>query len=270
MAFRPQVFGLRLPFQFDYYLMLGALIGFYLLMPVGVMVLTRYAWIIHLFYCLLLFSGVMAAETNRRAFVVSIVLATGVFVLGWIPFIFGPSTAHRVVYLVFNLAFVSFTVFVLLRAIFLAGRVNTEAICAALCVYFLIGLFWSFGYQLIERMDPGAFDLSAHAVLFEEVKAFATEEGLEQLHAYDIVEAMIFTYYSLITLTTVGYGDVTPLHPLAMTLSAIQGFLGQIYIAVLVGWLVGVRVSASVIARQAAKSEVEERKSEVEEPRSDE
>jgi voltage-gated potassium channel len=53
----------------------------------------------------------------------------------------------------------------------------------------------------------------------------------------------VLTYYSFVTMTTVGYGDITPLSPPARTLAWLEAMMGQFYIAVLVAFVVGIRVS---------------------------
>ena len=56
-----------------------------------------------------------------------------------------------------------------------------------------------------------------------------------------------FIYYSFVTLTTVGYGDITPVSPPARTLSWLEAMMGQFYIAVLVAFLVGIRISQGLV-----------------------
>ena len=51
-------------------------------------------------------------------------------------------------------------------------------------------------------------------------------------------------YYSFVTITTLGYGDLTPVKPLARTVAFLEGFVGQFYVAVLVAWLVGMYLSS--------------------------
>lgn len=258
MANEAQVTGRSTHFRVNYYVMLVALVGFYLLLPIGVGLLLGATWVVHAAFCLLLVCGVVAAETDRRLFYASLLLAGGVFVLGWVPHILqlesSPPTL-RTIQLVLSILFIGFTAYVLLSSIFRTGRITTEGICAALCVYFLIGLLWSNAYMLIERVQPDSFNhRESHATVYADADRIAERtEGISQVYARDVVDTMVFSYFSLITLTTVGYGDIAPQRPLAMTLASVEGFMGQIYIAVLVAWLVGVRVSASIIARQARR-----------------
>ena len=97
--------------------------------------------------------------------------------------------------------------------------VNFNKILGAICIYIFLALIWSIFYQLLEDLIPGSFNgLSA---------------GLKHTHFNDLV------YYSLVTITTLGYGDITPATPLAKALVIIEVIVGVFYIAILVAALVG-------------------------------
>jgi voltage-gated potassium channel Kch len=88
----------------------------------------------------------------------------------------------------------------------------------------LIGLNWSLLYLFLAQTIPGAFN------------------GLEQLVWYDnFADA---AYYSFVTLTTLGYGDISPVTPVARFLVYMEAIVGVFYMAILVASLVGVRISA--------------------------
>ena len=97
--------------------------------------------------------------------------------------------------------------------------VNFNKILGAICIYIFLALIWSIFYQFLEDLIPGSFNgLSA---------------GLKHTHFNDLV------YYSLVTITTLGYGDITPATPLAKALVIIEVIVGVFYIAILVAALVG-------------------------------
>ena len=116
------------------------------------------------------------------------------------------------------LAFLVYVAWITFREVFRRGRVTRHTVRGGLCLYLLIGLIWALGFAIIESLSPGAFR-------HEEVVG---REGAIQL----------FVYYSLVTLSTLGYGDVVPIHPLARSLAAIEAIVGQLYIAVFVATLV--------------------------------
>ena len=98
------------------------------------------------------------------------------------------------------------------------GAVTGEKISAAICVYMFIGLLWAFLFALTYTLDAGSFDLK--------------DPQLSQ-----------FVYYSFITLSTLGYGDITPLSPVAQALAYVEAITGQIYLTVLVARLVGLHIA---------------------------
>ena len=94
----------------------------------------------------------------------------------------------------------------------------------------LVGLAWAFLFSLLEVLQPGSFNLP-------ELSA----EPLD-LAAMEVRRLSVFMYYSLVTLTTLGYGDITPVTPLARNLAAFEAVMGQLYIAILVARLVGLHI----------------------------
>ncbi len=89
----------------------------------------------------------------------------------------------------------------------------------------------SYGYWTVERVFPGSFTTPEHFDFDN------PNEGDEYA----------FIYYSFVTLTTLGYGDVTPVHPVARTLAYLEAVIGQLFIAVLIAGLVGRRIANSGI-----------------------
>lgn len=98
-----------------------------------------------------------------------------------------------------------------------------DGIFGSICGYLFLGLGWAVGYGLVETHQPGSFAVNA---------ALRTAEGN--------ADPQVLVYYSFVTLTTVGYGDVTPVSPAARTLAWIQALAGQFYLAVIVAGLVSI------------------------------
>jgi len=124
----------------------------------------------------------------------------------------------------------AFALYRILRAI-LASQASADAIFGAVCGYLLLGIIWALLYRAVDTACPGSFALSATS------KTAATRESIDR---------GVLSYYSFITLSTVGYGDVTPLTPLARTLAWIEAVAGQFYLATLVAGLVGLKVSQAM------------------------
>jgi voltage-gated potassium channel len=103
------------------------------------------------------------------------------------------------------------------------GRVTGDKIYAAICVYLLAGYAWAFVYALLHELQPGSFS------------------GLAEVEDY-AVRVMQMRYFSFVTLTTLGYGDIIPRSPAARTFATLEAVMGQIYLAVLVARLVGLHI----------------------------
>ena len=95
-------------------------------------------------------------------------------------------------------------------------------VVGALCIYLLLGVLWAVLFAFVELVEPTAF----------------LDRGREVGGPIEH-----FLYYSFVTLTTLGYGDITPVHPVARTLAYLEAVIGQLYIAVLIAGLVGRHVA---------------------------
>jgi hypothetical protein len=104
--------------------------------------------------------------------------------------------------------------------------VSLNSVYGAICAYLLFGLAWALSYWAVYSVSPMTFS-------FPEDRA--VEHGEELTRVADFSR---FIYYSFVTMTTLGYGDVTPLHRITRTLSWLQTVTGQFYVAVVIAWLV--------------------------------
>ncbi|MFM7138059.1 MAG: potassium channel family protein [Planctomycetota bacterium] len=111
-----------------------------------------------------------------------------------------------------------------------AKQIVFDMICGALCVFVLFGMCWANVYTLLERLAPGSF-----AVDFGR---YHVDAGDDPLAAADV-----FIYYSFVTLTTVGYGDIVPSSATARWLVWLEAVFGQFYMAVFVSRLIGLQAS---------------------------
>src|SRR5262249_55188943 len=123
--------------------------------------------------------------------------------------------------------FFAFIAVTILTAVLRDQIVTGDTISGALCVYFLIALVWMFLYLLVESVHPGSFRIADGAI-----------PAIDTAHrSSDFVS--LFLYFSLVTLSTVGFGDIVPITGPARGLVALEGIVGQFYLAVLVARLVG-------------------------------
>jgi ion channel len=92
--------------------------------------------------------------------------------------------------------------------------------------YMLIGLTWAGMYEIIHGVWPGAFRFS------------------EPVPERRIDLATSLAYFSFVTLTTMGYGDITPLHPVARSAAILEALVGQLFPAILIARLVSMELAA--------------------------
>jgi voltage-gated potassium channel len=133
-----------------------------------------------------------------------------------------------------EIIFLAFVAAMILRGIFMQGSISMDSIFGAICVYLLMGLAWGSLYSMTEVLSPGSFQ--AAGKLADSLNSTETRQP-------------VLIYYSFVTMTTVGYGDITPVSPPARTLAWLEAMTGQFYIAVLVAFLIGIRVSQGSVRR---------------------
>ncbi len=116
----------------------------------------------------------------------------------------------------------------IIRSIFTSREVSLDSIFGVICGYLLLGVACALMYAMIYAANPEAFQFSD----------FARRQMEQQDQSRNV-----FIYYSFVTLTTVGYGDVTPLSISARTLSWVEAMTGQLYLAVLIAGLISALVA---------------------------
>jgi hypothetical protein len=111
-----------------------------------------------------------------------------------------------------------------------AKMVSLDIIAAGISVYLFFGNICGLIYAIIGRVDP---------------KAFTIPEATASYLGNNLSEISSAMYFSFVTLTTLGYGDITPVNSFARSLAFLEAAMGQIYLTVLIASLVGIRISTS-------------------------
>src|SRR5437773_325403 len=170
-------------------------------------------------FSLVLLAGVFAVADRKRVLVIAIVLAIPAIAGRWINH-FRPDLIPPAVFLVAGLILIAFVVGNLLRFVLRAPSVNTEVLCGSISAYLMLGLMWTMAYWLVDQLTPGgAF-------------SFNTNTGTRSINGFNGF------YFSFVTLSTVGYGDITPVSRIARWLAAMEAMTGLLYVAVLIARLV--------------------------------
>jgi hypothetical protein len=168
---------------------------------------------------LVLVSGVLAVGRSHRTLVWAAVLMVPAVAGRWMDH-FWPGLVPQWVISLAGLIFLIFLIGQFLRFILRAPRVNAEVMCAGISVYLLLGMSWMFAYLIMAQLVPGSFAFNAGP---------ASSQTMNGFTAY---------YFSFVTLTTVGYGDITPVSNGARALAAMEAMTGTLYVAVLISRLV--------------------------------
>lgn len=116
----------------------------------------------------------------------------------------------------------------IVKSLFSTRSLTFDSIFGAVCGYLFLGLGWAVLYSVIERYQPGSFHIS---------QSLTTDSEPPRPLPH------VLTYYSFVTLTTVGYGDINPISPATRTFAWIEAITGQFYLAVIVAGLVSMLVT---------------------------
>lgn len=127
-------------------------------------------------------------------------------------------------YLLLLLSFFIFTAFKTAKQVLFTGKIDGNKILGAICLYLLLGLIWAVAYTLLQLEFPNSFQ-----VMSEQKQWFTLFPD--------------FVYFSFVTITTLGFGDISPTLPIARFLVYLEAIVGQLYLAILVASLVGSRMS---------------------------
>ena len=170
----------------------------------------------------LLVAGLWSLHESRRWFIAGIVLAAA-SAITTIANAFAPGDLLVFATMAILLAFCVMSLMIALRQVLLTYDINLNRLIGAVCVYLLLGFIFGLIHILLAWLLPGSY-----------AGIGSPEES---------GEGVKYMYYSFVTLTTLGYGDVTPIRPLASAVAYIEAVFGIFYIAILVGALIGLMLS---------------------------
>lgn len=171
---------------------------------------------------LVLISGIAATAHNTVAVVVFTTIAAASAVIHWVRFA-DPTPTLQLLDLGASLVSSAMLSAVVLIQVFREGEVTTHRVQGAVAVYLLLAMTWSFAYALIAVLDPNAFQESGVPNAIE-------------------VDNHRYMYFSFVTLTTLGLGDILPMSPMARLLVILESIIGQLFPVILIARLVSLEL----------------------------
>jgi len=176
---------------------------------------------------MVLYAGARAATNSprRRRFYLALLTPTVALDL-WI-FTMGGGESLAVVGSTLHIGFMIFTGFGILEHLAREKAVSLDTILGGICVFLLIGMVFGYAFSMVETLFPGSL-LERGQRLRPPPHANAQVERRPEA-----------IYFSFITLTTVGYGDITPARSLARVLAILEAVAGQIFLTTFLAFLVG-------------------------------
>ena len=201
-------------------IMLLSLFGLMLIHPL-IDDLVNIRFLVGIFMSFIFMAGIYAVSFRKHHFIIALFLALPTFILMWTGY-FVELVKLEDLKNLFGMFFMLYMIVLFLMHFFRQTEIHREVIFGALVVYMLMGLMWAYGYAILDHLLPGSFNYPDNL----------TELDVSALH-----------YFSFVTMTTLGYGDISPVSGPAKALAMTQAITGQIYLAVLVARLVGINIA---------------------------
>ena len=182
---------------------------------------------IEIAFTFLLIILVFVVGHNKNLILLYTTIAFSALIFSWIN-ILNPSAFLSILSHLFSFTALTLAITLVIKESLLSEEVTMDTIAGSLCAYLLLGFAFASIYALIDIVAPSSF-----------ISSIPGKEGLIDLASSDLDRI----YFSFVTLLTVGYGDIVPASPPAKLTSIIEGFIGQVYLVVLIARLVGMHVS---------------------------
>jgi hypothetical protein len=179
----------------------------------------------NILFSLLLLAGLLTMTRHKALQAVVTIFVVLAVATHWARVVFGISGLEILDGLLMLACTIGFLAIVLWQ-VFREGPVTVHRIQGAVAGYLLISVIFAIAYSLIEILQPGSFQMPA------------------ALSQYGEPQGRLFYYFSVVTLTTTGFGDITAVNPFARSLVMMEALIGQLYTAILIARLVSLHVEA--------------------------
>lgn len=178
-------------------------------------------FVLSVLLALVLGTGVLAVSHRRWAAFAAGIVAVVAVATEWIRQ-WSPTPTLEAAAALSAFVCISILAAVVLYQVLRSGRITLHRIVGSVVAYLLLGFAWGEMYRALSTAVPDAFVNAAGVVL---------------QHAH-------YQYFSIVTLTTLGYGDITPVHPFARSLAMLEALTGQLFPAILIARLVSMELVA--------------------------
>ncbi len=179
--------------------------------------------LLNFFFTMILIATIYVTSSSGRRLTVALCIGIPWTLAGWVNTLFQNSVTMTISGILL-VVFCGYAAYTIMSYVFSAEKVTGDIICGALSIYLLLGLAWVGGFSLLETLQPGSF----------------TVGGLS--YPDTALKTTDFIYYSYVTLTTLGYGDIAPITARAQSLSILEAITGVFFSAVLIARLVGTHI----------------------------
>jgi hypothetical protein len=179
----------------------------------------------NIFFSLLLLVGLLTMTRHKALQAVVMIFVALAVATHWARLVFGVSGLEIIDSLLMLACVTGFLVIVLWQ-VYREGPVTGHRVMGAVAGYILLAVVFAIAYSLVEYLAPGSFQMPS-----------ALSQSRES-------HGQLFYYFSVTTLTTAGFGDITAVNPFARTLVMMEALIGQLYPAILIARLVSLHVEA--------------------------
>jgi voltage-gated potassium channel len=184
----------------------------------------KFSMLLDLIVTAILVSAIYAISQERNFRIIGVLLAFPVLLSVWSTHFFN-ITWLLISGNLCGIAFFAFIIITVLSFIFSQDEITIDQIAGAAVVYLLMAIMWIYVYRVIEMIHPGSFYIA---------------------QGQSTGQPPSFLYYSFVTITTLGYGDIFPVSTAAKSCAILEAVIGQLYLVITVAWLVGAHISQSI------------------------
>ena len=178
-------------------------------------------------------SGVYTVANHRLSTILTSISTIPMLFFLWQAYIPLPA-AINIIGPIAGMFFSGFLINSIYHQIKKTRRVSGHTIKGALVIYLLLGFGWAMLHLLLFSWEPASYN---------GIPAGSTNALLN-----------VFFYFSFVTLTTLGYGDISPALEIPRSFTIVEAIIGQIYLVVVVAWLVGMKVAQDLDSKQNSKN----------------